>query len=256
MSQQIWPSTWSSWPWSVWLALARGPAATAQAVPRRPRSAGDVETDPITCWWKTDRTPSSSASSSPHADVRRRRDRPDQACVPNRNQLEPTTLQLAPFEVVGGRPSRGHPGRRPGATSSTNTRVRLLGEASSVRTSTSRAQDHATTSSRRQGGESEGRDQTYVLPAMPMRVTRSCRRTAADIRDASTRDIRRHRGAAVPIDAGAGRGRRRLFAFAVVLLGLALVRVVGRYRVRAPAWPRPLPARRRARRLPCTSSDG
>jgi hypothetical protein len=90
------------------------------------------------------------------------------------------------------------------------------------------------------GGGTQGRDQTYALPAMAMRVNSLVPKKAADIRD-NTRDTfadietRRLRSSAEFVAAAIA------FGFAVVLVGLALVRVVGRYRVRTPAAARPLP---------------
>jgi hypothetical protein len=88
-------------------------------------------------------------------------------------------------------------------------------------------------------GNTEGRDQTYVLPALPMRVLSIVPRAAADIRDASGQTF-------ANIEARRGRATTELvaasiaFAFAGVLTALALVQLAGRFRVRGAKVVRPL----------------
>src|SRR5262249_16503516 len=82
-------------------------------------------------------------------------------------------------------------------------------------------------------GSAEGREQKYVLPALPMRVTSLVPKNASDIRDAS-RDtfggIERRQFRATEESVAAG----ILFGFAGVLVLIAVVRAFGRYRERAP----------------------
>ena len=89
------------------------------------------------------------------------------------------------------------------------------------------------------GGGSDGRDQTYALPPLAMRVNSLVPKKAADIRDTSTDtfadiETRKFRSSAELVAAGIS------FGFALVLAGLVLVRVLGRYRVRKPLAVRPL----------------
>ena len=86
-------------------------------------------------------------------------------------------------------------------------------------------------------GSSEGRDQTYLLPALPMRVLSIVPRAAADIRDASGQtfanvESRRFRSTAALVGASIA------FAFAAVLAAFALVQP-GRAIPRARSTGRP-----------------
>ena len=93
----------------------------------------------------------------------------------------------------------------------------------------------------RRGG-AEGRDLTYILPPMPVRILSLVPKQAADIRDAPRETF-------ADIEARRFRSTEEIaaavisFGFAAVLVGLALVRVIGRYRKSVPAAERPLPAR-------------
>jgi len=159
--------------------------------------------------------------------------------VPDLNQLEPTTVALPPFEVVKG---VRHEDIRtpPWRYIQYEYTARVIGDAffgkdvdiPGVKV-TYRLQSSV-------GGASQGREQTYALPALPMRVNSLVPKKTADIRDTSPDtfadiQVRRLRSNGELVAAAIS------FAFALVLIGLALVRVVGRYRVRAPTAIRPLP---------------
>jgi hypothetical protein len=95
--------------------------------------------------------------------------------------------------------------------------------------------------SARAESRAEGRDQTYILPTLPMRVLSLVPRMAGDIRDASGQtfaavESRRFRSTAAMVGAGIA------FAFAAVLAALALARAAGRFRARDPKAVRLLPA--------------
>jgi hypothetical protein len=217
--------------------VARSPKAAP--APQRPHAPGDVEVEPITCWWKTDRnavnvgerfTVTLTCSIVETNAIK---------MVPDLNQLEPTTVALPPFEVVKGvrhQDIRTPPWRY----IQYEYTARVVGDAffgkdvdiPGVKV-TYRLQSSV-------GGASQGREQTYVLPALPMRVNSLVPKKTADIRDTSPdtfADIegRRLRSNGELVAAAI------CFGFALVLIGLALVRVVGRYRVRTPAAIRPLP---------------
>ena len=94
-------------------------------------------------------------------------------------------------------------------------------------------------------GGTEGRDQIYILPALPLRVQSLVPGKAADIRDASRetfadREARRRR-ATEELVAAVVAG-----AFAIVLVGLAFAPLVGRYRRKVGIASRPLPPRHAA----------
>ena len=220
---------------------AAGQRAQGQAprAPKEPHAPGDVEVEPIACWWKTDR-------SAVHAGERFTVtltcgivETSRVKVLPDLNQLEPTTVALSPFEVVKGlrhEDIRTPPWRYIQYEYTT----RLLGDTffgkdvdiPGVKI-TYRIQSSI-------GGGSQGREQTYALPPLTMRMHSLVPKKAADIRDTSPDtfadiEARRLRANGELVAAAIS------FAFAVVLAGLALVRVVGRYRVRAPAAVRPLP---------------
>jgi hypothetical protein len=92
------------------------------------------------------------------------------------------------------------------------------------------------------GAGSEGRDQTYLLPPLPMRVESLVPRVANDIRDASSQtfadvEARRFRSTLATVAAWIA------FAFAAVLAAVALARAAGHLRARDPRAVRPLPVR-------------
>jgi hypothetical protein len=207
--------------------------------PQKPHAPGDVEVDPIACWWKTDKsavhvgerfTVTLTCSIVETSRVK---------AVPDLNQLEPTTVALSPFEVVKG---LRHEDIRtpPWRYIQYEYTARLLGDAffgKDVDIPGVKITYHIQSSI---GGGSQGRDQTYALPALTMRVNSLVPRKAADIRDTSSDtfadiEARRFRSTGELVAAAI------CFGFAVVLVGLALVRVLGRYRVRTPAAVRPLP---------------
>jgi hypothetical protein len=215
-------------------------AAKAAPAPPKPHAPGDVEVEPIACWWKTDRsavivgerfTVTLTCSIVETSAVK---------VVPDLNQLEPTTVSLQPFEVVKGlrhEDIRTPPWRYVQYEYTT----RLVGDVffgKDVDIPGVKVTYHIQSSI---GGGSQGRDQVYALPALTMRVNSLVPKKAADIRDTSPDtfadiEARRLRSTGELVAAAIA------FGFAVVLVGLALVRVVGRYRIRTPAATRPLPA--------------
>jgi len=214
------------------------PAPAARPAPK-PHAPGDVEVEPIACWWKTDRnavnigerfTVTLTCSVVETSAVK---------VVPDLNQLEPTTVALQPFEVVKGvrhQDIRTPPLRYIQYEYTT----RLIGDVffgKDVDIPGVKITYHIQSAI---GGGSQGRDQTYALPALAMRVNSLVPKKAADIRDNTTDtfaeiESRRLRSSAELVASAIA------FGFALVLVGLAFVRVVGRYRVRTPSAARPLP---------------
>jgi hypothetical protein len=214
------------------------PAPAARPAPK-PHAPGDVEVEPIACWWKTDRnavnvgerfTVTLTCSVVETAAVK---------VVPDLNQLEPTTVALQPFEVVKG--VRHEDIRTPPLRYiQYEYTTRLIGDVffgKDVDIPSVKITYHIQSAI---GGGSQGRDQTYALPALAMRVNSLVPKKAADIRDNTTDtfaeiESRRLRSSAELVASAIA------FGFALVLVGLAFVRVVGRYRVRTPSAARPLP---------------
>ena len=225
-----------------WLATAttQAPAMTQAAPPSQ--GLGETAVDPITCWWKTD---TNAVHLGEHftltltcgvADTGR------VTVVPDVKSLEPTTVQLAPFEVVRGvRHQDIHIQESPWRYLQYEYTLRLLGEGYFGR-DVDIPSINVTYNIQSPGGETQGRDQVYVLPALPMRIISLAPLKATDIRD-TPRDsfaeieARRFRATAELIAAGI------FFGFAGVLLGFAVVRIASRYRRQAPAAARPIRSR-------------
>ena len=215
-------------------AMAQRPAPTV-------KNGESVELEPLKCWWRTSKNAVHVSERFTLALTCALVDTSRITVVPDLSSLEPTTLQIAPFEVMSGTPHqdiRAAPLRY----LQREYTVRLIGE-------TFFWQDVEIPSvkvpyriqSPTEGG-TEGRDQTYVLPALPMRVLSLVPKKATDIQDATNETFG-------DIEARRVRGTEELvasaifFGFALVLVGLAAVRVAGRYRSRTPVAMRPLPAR-------------
>jgi hypothetical protein len=161
--------------------------------------------------------------------------------VPDVKALEPTMVQLAPFEVVRGVRHEDilEP---PWRYLQYEYTLRLLGEGYFGQDVDIPSINVTYNIQSPGGGETQGRDQLYALPAVPIRIISLAPIKATDIRDApreSFADIeaRRFRATAELIAAGI------FFGFAVVLLGFAVARTVRRTRQQAPVVARPLPSR-------------
>ena len=176
------------------LAQTRAGAARARTRPARLPTRTDAQAgaprrvrcspNPIRCWWKTDRTAVRVGERFGLVLTCGVIETGPITVVPALNQLEPGA-HLA--DAVRGRQRdapRRTSWRRPGATSSSSTAVRLLSDGFfgqdvniPALTVTYNLQDRR----RRQ----HGRDQSYMLPALPMRMLSLVPRSATDIRDAS-----------------------------------------------------------------------
>jgi hypothetical protein len=213
-------------------------AAAAVAQPRAPRE-GEVATDPIRCWWKTDRTAIRVGEPFSLVLTCATIETTGITVVPVVNQLEPGAISLTPFEAIAG-VRREDVVVPPWRYLQYEYTMRLLsegffGQDVNIPSLT------VTYSLRSAGAGSEGRDQTYLLPPLPMRVESLVPRAATDIRDASTLTFgdvedRRFTSTLALVAAWIA------FAFAAVLAGLAVVRAAGRVRARDPQAVRPLPA--------------
>jgi hypothetical protein len=214
-------------------ALAQPPKAFTQT-----RQPGDVETDPIRCFWKTDRSSIIVGERFTLVLTCGIIDTDKIKAVPDYNQLEPSTIGLLPFEVVKGARHEDIKAS-PWRYIQYEYTVRTIAEGlfdKELNVPPVKITYHIQSSI---GGGSTGRDQTYQLPAIPMRIASLVPAKNTDIRDAASNTFgeienRRVRSTGEFVAAAIA------FGFAVVLLGLALVRVVGRYRVKTPASERPL----------------
>jgi len=217
---------------------ARGGAASTGAPAAKP-AATEVASEPIRCWWKTDRTAIRIGERFQLVLTCAVIEATGVTVVPAVNQLEAGAISLTPFEAVSGI-RREDVVVPPWRYLQYEYAMRLLsegffGQDVNIPSLT------VTYNLQAAGAGSEGRDQTYLLPALPMRVLSLVPRAAGDIRDASGQtfaavESRRFRATAAVVGAGIA------FAFAAVLAALALARVAGRFRVRDARAVRPVPA--------------
>ena len=159
---------------------AQTPAKPAQA-PAQPRE-GEVQSDPIKCWWKADREAVRVGERFGLVLTCAVIEAGPITVVPVLNQLEPGALSITPFEVVSG--ARGEDMvAPPWRYVQFDYSVRLLSDGFF-------GQDVmipgvTVTYNLQTAGGTQGRDQTYMLPALPMRILSLVPRSASDIRDAS-----------------------------------------------------------------------
>jgi len=222
-------------------AKTPAPAKPASSAPKaftQTRQPGDVEVDPIRCFWKTDRSTIIVGERFTVVLTCGIVETDSIKAVPDFNQLEASTIGLQPFEVIKGvrhEDVRNPPWRY----IQYEYTVRMIAEGlfeKDIDLPAVKITYHIQSSI---GGGSTGRDQTYQLPPMPMHVASLVPKKVTDIRDTTVStfadiEARRVRSTGEFVAALIA------FGFAAVLMGLAAVRVVGRYRVRTPAAERPL----------------
>jgi len=219
-------------------AMAQPPKAQPPKAFTQTRQPGDVETDPIRCFWKTDRSSIIVGERFTLVLTCGIIETDAIKAVPDFNQLEPSTIGLLPFEVVKG-VRHEDVKAAPWRYIQYEYTVRTIAEGlfdKDLNIPPVKITYHIQSSI---GGGSTGRDQTYQLPPITMRIASLVPAKNADIRDSASNtfaDIenRRVRSTGEVVAAVIA------FGFAFVLLGLAVVRVIGRYRVRTPAAERPL----------------
>jgi hypothetical protein len=213
-------------------------AAPASAQAKRAPRPGEVESDPIRCWWKADRSAIRVGERFTLVLTCGVIETSTIKVVLAVNQLEPGAVSLTPFDAVAG--SRHEDVVvAPWRYIQFEYSMRVLSEgffgqeiAIPALTVTYNLQSAGAVNT-------EGRDQTYVLPPIPMRVLSIVPRVAADIRDESGQtfanvESRRGRATAEIVAASIA------FACAAVLAALALVHLAGRFRAHDPKVIRPL----------------
>jgi hypothetical protein len=212
--------------------------AGAQSAASRPKpKEGEVQSDPIRCWWKADRTAVRVGERFGLVLTCAVIESGPITVVPALNQLEPGALSITPFEVVSG--ARGEDMvAPPWRYVQFDYAVRLLSDGFFGQDVT--IPGVTVTYNLQTTGGTQGRDQTYVLPALPMRILSLVPKSASDIRDTSGQTFasiasRRFRSSLAQILAWVS------FAFAAVLAIFALVRAVGAIRSKTVATARRLP---------------
>ena len=215
------------------------PAPRAATAPRLAPRPGQVESDPIRCWWKTDRTSIRVGETFGLTLTCGVIETGPIAVVPALTQLEGGAIQLTPFEVVSAT-RRADVVVTPWRYVQFEYLVRLLNDGYFGQDVNLPALT-VTYNLKSAGADSAGRDQSYVLPALPMRILSLVPRAANDIRDASSLtfeaiESRRYYATAARVAAAIA------LIFAAVFAVLAVLRLTQRFRVRTPVSARPVPA--------------
>ena len=204
-------------------------AAGAQTPPAVPT----VEADPVRCWWRTDRASIRMGEPFEAVLTCAALETPTTRAVVDRSRLDHTVMALPPFDVLGGAAGEDvvTPSRRFFQYSyqlrllndtAFGQDVRLAGLSIGYRMDTSTGD----------GTTSQGRDQTYGLPALSIRVLSLVAGDARDIRDATSMTLadleaRRFRARAL------GMAGWFFYALAAGVAALGLVRMYTA--MRAPA---------------------
>jgi hypothetical protein len=215
------------------------PAAAAPAIAPRAAKPGEVESDPIRCWWKADRTSVRVGERFGLVLTCAVIQTGPITVMPVLNQLEPGALSITPFEVVSG-VSHDDVFVAPWRYIQREYAVRLLSDGFFGQDVTIPALT-VTYNLQERGSGSQGRDQTYILPALPMRILSLVPKSADDIRDASGQtfasiESRRFRASLATTSAWIA------FAFATLFGIFALVRAAGQLGVKNRGVVKPLPA--------------
>jgi hypothetical protein len=219
-------------------AGSRAPASAPAIAPRAPKP-GEVESDPIRCWWKADRTSVRVGEKFGLVLTCSVIETGPITVVPVLNQLEPGALSITPFEVVSG-VSHDDVVVSPWRYIQREYSVRLLSDGFFGQDVTIPALT-VTYNLQERGSGSQGRDQQYILPPLPMRILSLVPKSVDDIRDASGQtfasiESRRFRASLATTTAWVS------FAFAFVFGMFALVRATAQLRAKKKGIVKPLPA--------------
>ena len=222
--------------WGTWGAAPVGAQSSARGA-----KSGDVETNPMNCWWKTDKSAVRVGEPFGLTLTCRVMETDRVAVVPNVSEIEPTSIQLTPFDVLEGTRHEDIVAP-PWRYLQYVYKVRLLGEEFFGRDVAIPA-TNVTFRLQTGGAEAvEGSEHTYVLPSMSMRILSLLPAQAADIRDPAVDTFG-------DIEARRFRATMELVAsaifvgFAAVLLIIAGLRVIERLRKRGPVVEQTVPVR-------------
>ena len=209
--------------------------SSASPSPQTPPAADEktIQSDPLRCWLKSTKTSVHVGEQFNVAITCAVIETQRVSVVPDVSQIEPASIQLAPFEVLSG---LRHPDIKSGMWRyfQYEYTVRLIADGFfgqdlalppinlSYRVNMTGA-----------GAAQEGREKTYVLPQLPIRIVSLVPVIATDIRDAARdtfADIAERNFHATVAFVIAG----ILYAFAAVLVLIMLVRAFGKLRQRTP----------------------
>jgi hypothetical protein len=215
---------------------AATPAVAPKPVERpkpRPARPGEAMTDPIKCWWKTTTTEVRIGERFTVILTCGVIETPSLKVIPNTNALDPGALQVTPFEVASG-VRHDDILSPPWRYLQYEYQVRLLSEGFFGKDVTLPAVRVTYNVQAGAGGGSEGRDLTYQLPPLPMRIASLVPAGATDIRDVSSENFalietRRFRATTEKV------GGFILVGFAAVFFIVAVAAALGRVTRRQPA---------------------
>jgi hypothetical protein len=205
-----------------------------------PLSAQDVETDPIECWWRSSAGAVRAGEAFSVVLTCAVVENDAVKVVVDQGKLEPSVVQFAPFEVIPAGSSHGADLRTDERRFfQYEYRLRLITE-NLFGKDAALPETRLSYNVQSQVGQAtaiQGRDQSYVLPPLSIRVLSLVPSDAGDIRDATTEtfsdiDERSFRASVLVVVGGI------LFALAALMALLAIVRVVARYRKPAAATTR------------------
>jgi hypothetical protein len=199
-------------------------------------AAQNVETDPLQCWWRT--SAGAVRVGDPFEVVLTCAvlETDTATVIVDQSRLEPSVVQFAPFEVLGG--SHGADLRSDQRRFFQYVyRLRLIAEnlfGRDVSLPETKLSYHVQSRMGDRQAALQGRDQTYLLPPQSVRVMSLVPADATDIRDTAGEtfgdlDQRAFRANLFTIIGGV------LFTLAALMALLALVRVARRYRKTATA---------------------
>jgi hypothetical protein len=204
----------------------------AAVVSVMPAAAQNVETDPIRCWWRTSAAAIRAGESFSLVLTCAVVENDAAKVVVDQAKLEPSVVQFTPFEVVPSGSSHG-PDLRTDERRffQYEYRLRLVAEnlfGRDVALPETKLSYHVQ-SQVGQATAIQGRDQSYVLPPLSIRVLSLVPADAGDIRDSTVEtfsdiDQRSFRASVLVVVGGI------LLALAALMGLVALVRLVARYR--------------------------
>jgi hypothetical protein len=207
-------------------------ALIAVAIPAQAQTGTDmVEVEPITCWWRTSTSAVQTGESFGLTLTCAVVETEANKVVPDFSKLDPTVVQLPPFEVLGGTHAGDlvTPGKR---FFQYDYRLRLIAEdAFGNDVSIPPLEVSYRIESKVAGGDtSQGRDQSYSLPRASVRLISLVPDDTSDIREAPASmftgiENRESRANLMQTVAGV------LFGLAVVV---AIVMLIGMLRRKAP----------------------
>jgi hypothetical protein len=175
------------WTFAAAAALAVTPIAARAQAPAAPAPPGGAEADAVRCWWRTDKAAIRMGEPFTAVLTCAVLETASTKAVVDRSRLDHTVMALPPFDVLGGTAAEDVVAG-PRRFFQYSYELRLLSD-------TAFGQDMSLTglsinyridTATKDGTTSQGRDLSYNLPPLTMRVLSLVAGSARDIRDATT----------------------------------------------------------------------